>query len=165
MPSFDIVSKVDLQEVDNAINQARKEVATRWDFKGVPAEIELAADKKSILIKSDGEEKVEALWEILLGRLIKRGITANSLVREKKEPAGGKLVKRRVLLQQGIPAEKAKEIVKLIKETKLKVQPQIQGDSVRVSGKSKDDLQTIIQLCRSKADELHLDMQFTNFRD
>lgn len=165
MPSFDIVSNVDLQEVDNAINQAKKEVATRWDFKGVPAEIELAPDKKSIVLKTDGEEKIEALWEILLGRLIKRGITANALTREKKEPAGGKLYKQRVVLQQGIPADKAKEIVKLIKDTKLKVQPSVQGDTVRVTGKSRDDLQSIIQLCRSKADELRLDMQFTNFRD
>src|SRR5690606_1744075 len=126
MPSFDIVSEVDLQEVDNAINQARKELTTRWDFKGVPAEIELGADKASLELKTDGEEKLDALWDVLLGRLIKRGITANALQREKKEPAGGKLWRQRVVLQQGIPADKAKQIVKLIKDAKLKVQPSIQ---------------------------------------
>lgn len=165
MPSFDIVSEVDLQEVDNAINQARKELATRWDFKGVPAEIELGSDKASIQLKTDGEERLDALWDILLGRLIKRGITANALERERKEPAGGKLWKQRVVLQQGIPSEKAKKIVKLIKDSKMKVQVAIQGETLRVTGKSRDDLQSAIQLCKSKADELKLDMQFTNFRD
>lgn len=165
MPSFDIVSEVDLQEVDNAINQARKELTTRWDFKGVPAEIELGADKASLELKTDGEEKLDALWDVLLGRLIKRGITANALQREKKEPAGGKLWRQRVVLQQGIPADKAKQIVKLIKDAKLKVQPSIQGESLRVTGKSRDDLQAAIQLCKSKADQLKIDMQFKNFRD
>lgn len=165
MPSFDIVSEVDLQEVDNAINQARKELTTRWDFKGVPAEIELGSDKASIELKTDGEERLDALWDILLGRLIKRGITANALTREKKEPAGGKLWRQKVVLQQGIPAEKAKQIVKHIKDSKLKVQPAIQGETLRVTGKNRDDLQAVIQLCKSKSDELKLDMQFKNFRD
>src|SRR5690606_10590244 len=164
MPSFDIVSEVDLQEVDNAINQARKEVTTRWDFKGVPAEIELGADKASIELKTDSEERLDALWDILLGKLIKRGVSANALERGKKEPAGGKLWKQRVSLQQGIPAEKAKQIVKLIKDAKLKVQPAIQGDAIRVSGKSRDELQATIPLCRSKADTLKIDMSFKHFR-
>lgn len=165
MPSFDIVSEVDLQEVDNAINQARKELSSRWDFKGVPAEIELGSDKASIELKTDGEERLDALWDILLGRLIKRGITANALQREKKEPAGGKLWKQRVVLQQGIPQDKAKQLVKMIKDTKLKVQAAVQGETLRISGKSRDDLQEVIQLCKSNADKLRLDMQFKNFRD
>lgn len=165
MPSFDIVSEVDLQEVDNAINQARKELSTRWDFKGVPAEIELGADKASLELKTDGEEKLDALWDILLGRLLKRGITANALERQKKEPAGGKLWRQRVVLQQGIPQDKAKQLVKMIKDTKLKVQPSVQGETLRVTGKNRDDLQQVIQLCKSNADKLHLDMQFKNFRD
>lgn len=165
MPSFDIVSKVDLQEVDNAINQSRKELTTRWDFKGVPAEIDLAPDNQSIVLKTDGEERLDALWDILLGRLLKRGITANALERGKKEPVGGKLHKQSVSMQQGIPTEKAKEIVKLVKDSKLKVQVAIQGDSLRVTGKSRDDLQAVIQLCKQNADKLRIDMQFTNFRD
>lgn len=165
MPSFDIVSKLDLQEVDNAINQARKELLTRWDFKGVPAEIELSDDKQRIQLRTDGEERLDALWDILLGRLIKRNISPNSLEREKKEPAGGKQFKQEVKMQQGIPAEKAKELVKLIKDSKLKVQAAIQGESLRVTGKNRDDLQAAIQLCRSNADKLKVDLQFENFRD
>lgn len=165
MPSFDIVSKVDMQEVDNAVNQARKELLGRWDFKGVPVEIKLSEDGKSLVLKTDGEERIDQVWDVLLGKLIKRGITANALEREKKEPVGGKQFQQAVKLQQGIPADKAKELVKRIKDTKLKVQPSIQGDLVRVTGKDKDDLQQVIGLCRKSSDELHLDMQYTNFRD
>lgn len=165
MPSFDIVSEVDLQEVDNAINQARKELQGRFDFRGVPVEIALSDDKKSVVLKSDGEEKVDAVWDVLLGKLLKRGVTANSLERGRKEAVGGKQIKQEVRLQQGIPADKAKELVKLIKDSKLKVQGSIQGDAVRVSGKDKDELQAAIRLCRENADRLKLDMKFTNFRD
>ncbi len=165
MPSFDIVSKVDLQEVDNAINQSRKELQGRWDFKGVPVEITLAEDKKSLVLKTDGEERIDAVWDVLLGKLLKRGLTANSLEREKKEPVGGKQFKQAVKLQQGIPTEKAKELVKLIKDSKLKVQSSIQGDAVRVTAKDRDELQAAIRLCRESADELRLDMQYENFRD
>jgi len=165
MPSFDIVSKVDLQEVDNAVNQARKELQGRWDFKGVPVEIALTDDKKALVLKTDGEERIDAVWDVLLGKLLKRGLTANSLERGKKEPVGGKQFKQQVTLQQGIPSDKAKELVKLIKDTKLKVQASIQGDSLRVTGKDRDDLQAVIRLCREKADSLHLDMQYENFRD
>lgn len=165
MPSFDVVSKVDLQEVDNALNQARKELQGRWDFKGVNVELTLTADKTAIEIKTDGEERIEQVWDVLLGKLVKRGITPNALERGKKDPTGGKGFKQSVKLQQGIPVEKAKELVKRIKDTKLKVQASIQGDSLRVQGKDKDDLQAVMGLCRGAADELHLDMQFTNFRD
>lgn len=165
MPSFDIVSQVEVQEVDNAINQARKELTTRWDFKGVPVEIDLAPDKQSIVLKTDGEERIDAVWDVLLGRLIKRGITPNALEREKAEPAGGKQYRQVVKIQQGIPTDKAKELVKLIKDSKLKVQSAIQGDTLRVTGKNRDDLQEAIQLCKQNADKMRLDMQFTNFRD
>lgn len=165
MPSFDIVSKVDLQEVDNALNQARKELTTRWDFRGVPVELSLSDDKKRLVMKTDGEERLDQVWDVLLGRLIKRGITANALERGPKKPAGGKQFTQEVELQQGIPQEKAKELVKKIRETKLKVQPAIQGESIRVTGKDRDDLQAIIRLCRELADPMHLDMQYTNFRE
>jgi uncharacterized protein YajQ (UPF0234 family) len=165
MPSFDIVCKVDLQEVDNAVNQAKKELTTRWDFRGVPVDITLADDKKSLVMKTDGEERLEQVWDVLLGKLVKRGITANALERGDKQPAGGKQFTQDVKLQQGIPQDKAKELVKKIKDTKLKVQPAIQGDLIRVSGKDRDDLQAIIRLCRANADAMHLDMQYTNFRE
>jgi uncharacterized protein YajQ (UPF0234 family) len=165
MPSFDIVSQVEVQEVDNAINQARKELTTRWDFKNVPVEIDLAPDKQSIVLKTDGEERLDAVWDVLLGRLIKRGITANALEREKAEPAGGKQFRQVVKIQQGIPTDKAKELVKLIKDSKIKVQSAIQGDTLRVTGKNRDDLQAAIQLCKQNADKMRIDMQFTNFRD
>jgi len=165
MPSFDIVSEVDLQEVDNAVNQARKELAGRYDFRGVPVEVKLSDDRKRVEMKTDGEERLDAVWDVLLGKLIKRGLTPNSLERGKKEPVGGKQFKQEVLLRQGIPADKAKQIVKLIKDAKLKVQPAIQGESVRVTGKDKDELQAAIRLCRDKAESLQIDLQFTNFRD
>lgn len=165
MPSFDIESKIDLQEVDNAINQARKELTTRWDFRGVPVEIELGQDKKSVVMRTDGEERLDAVWDVLLGRLIKRGISPFSLEREKKEPAGGKQFRQVVKLQQGIPTDKAKELVKVIKGSKLKVQPAIQGESLRVTGKDKDELQATIRLCREQSEKLKVDLQFTNFRD
>ena len=165
MPSFDIVSEVDLQEVDNAVNQSRKELQGRFDFRGVPVELKLADDKKSIQMKTDGEERLDAVWDVLLGKLIKRGMTPNSLERGKKEPVGGKQFKQDVKLQQGIPTEKAKEIVKLLKDAKIKVQASIQGETVRVTGKDKDDLQAAIRLCRSNAESMKIDLQYTNFRE
>ncbi len=165
MPSFDIVSEVDLQEVDNAVNQTRKELGGRFDFRGVPVEVKLSDDKKSLQMKTDGEERLDAVWDVLLGKLLKRGMTANSLERQKKEPVGGKQYKQDVKLQQGIPTEKAKEIVKLLKDSKIKVQPSIQGETVRVTGKDKDDLQSAIRLVRENAESMKIDLQFTNFRD
>lgn len=165
MPSFDIVSEVDLQEVDNAVNQAKKELLGRFDFRGVPVELKLSDDKKRVEMKTDGEERLDAVWDVLLGKLIKRGLTPNSLERGKKEPVGGKQFKQDVTLRQGIPTEKAKELVKLVKDSKIKVQPSIQGETVRITGKDKDDLQAVIRLCRSKAESLKIDLQYTNFRD
>lgn len=165
MPSFDITSKVDMQEVDNALQQSKKELSQRWDFRGVPVEIDVTEDKKGLTMKTDGEERLDQVWDVLLGKLIKRGITPNSLERGDKEPVGGKQWKQSIKLQQGIPMDKAKELVKLIKDSKLKVQPAIQGELVRVTAKDRDDLQSVMALCRQHADGLHLDMQFTNRRD
>ena len=165
MPSFDIVSKIDMQEVDNAVIQAKKELQGRWDFRGVTVDIGYTDDKKSLFMKTDDEERLEQVWDVLLGKLIKRGITPNSLERGSKDAVGGKLVKQEVKLQQGIPTEKAKELVKRIKDSKIKAQASIQGDAVRVTSKDRDDLQAVIALCRTLSDELKLDMQYTNRRD
>ena len=119
MPSFDAVSKLKLEELDNALNQARKEISTRYDFQGTHTELVLADDKLSITLKSDSEGRVDAAWEVLLGRLIKRGVSVRAIEREKMEKASLGTVKQLVKLQQGIPIEKAKELIKVIKDSKI----------------------------------------------
>jgi uncharacterized protein YajQ (UPF0234 family) len=158
--SFDIVSSVDLQEVKNAIAQAMKEVQTRFDLKGTGSTIELQGE--DLLLGSSDEFKLRAVREILEGRLVKRNVPLKALTYGEPEKALGGKARQRVTLQKGIPTDKAREIVKLIKGTKLKVQPAIQGDQLRVTGKSKDDLQAVIQLLRET--DLGIDMQFTNRR-
>jgi cyclic-di-GMP-binding protein len=158
--SFDIVSKVDLQEVRNAISQAVKEISTRFDFKGTQTAIDLEGEE--IALGSSDEFKLKAAREVLEGRLVKRSVPLKALSWGKIEESLGGRVRQRVSLQKGIPIEQAREIVKLIKGTKRKVQAAIQGDQVRVSGKNKDDLQSIIRLL--KETDLNIDMQFTNFR-
>ncbi|MBX6396425.1 MAG: YajQ family cyclic di-GMP-binding protein [Alicyclobacillaceae bacterium] len=158
--SFDIVSRVDLQEVDNAIHQAMKEIQTRFDFKGSVSHIE-RQDQELVLL-SDDEFKLASLRNILQGKLVKRGVSLKALRYGKVEAAAGGTVRQRVTLQQGIDQDNAKRIVKLIKESKIKVQVAVQGDQVRVSGKSRDDLQKVIQLVHSA--DLPLEVQFTNFR-
>jgi uncharacterized protein YajQ (UPF0234 family) len=165
MPSFDVVSKIDMQELDNAINQSRKEIGSRYDFQGTHTELALADDKQSILIKASNEGRIEAAVEVLYAKMAKRGISLRAIERTKIEPAAGSHVKQTVLLHQGISTEKAKELVKAVKDSKLKVQASIQGDALRVSGKSKDDLQSAIALLRSKQDAFEVDLQFNNFRD
>ena len=160
--SFDIVSKIEMQEVKNAIEQALKEVAQRFDFKGSKSEIRLEEKNNEILVSSDDEYKLKSLLDILQSKLVKRGISLKALTYGKIESALGSTVKQDIKLQQGIPSDKAKEIVKVIKDAKLKVQSQIQGDQVRVSGKNKDDLQSVIKLLREK--DFGIDMQFTNYR-
>ncbi len=160
MPSFDIVSKIDLQEVDNAVNQALKEVGQRYDFKGTHNEIEL--DKDSIKILAADEYKLQAIKEILIGKLVRRNVSPKCLDYGKEESASGGAVRVRATLVQGISKEKAKDIVKLIKDSKLKVQPQIMDDQVRVSGKKIDDLQEVIQLLRSQ--DVGIELQFENMR-
>lgn len=159
--SFDIVSKVDLQEVRNAIDQAMKEVRTRFDLKDSKSDIRLE-DEDAIHLTSADEYKLQAVTEILRQKLVKRGVSLKALTFGTVETAAGSTVRQKVSLQQGIAGEKAKEIVKIIKDSKKKVQASIQGDTVRVSGKDRDALQEIIALLRGR--DLGIDMQFTNYR-
>ena len=165
MPSFDVVSKIDLQEIDNAVHQARKEILTRFDFQGTKTELLLAADGQTITVKSINEDRVDVAYESLLAKLAKRGVPLRAVQPGKHEKVGMGMVQKTITFQQGIPVEKAKELIALLKETKLKVSAAIQADQLRVTGKNRDDLQQAIALFRSKADALKLDMQFTNFRD
>jgi len=160
--SFDIASKVDLQEVLNAVQQAMKEIGQRFDFKGSKSNIELNKDKNEINILSDDELKLKTVIDILQTKLVKRGVSLKALNYGKIEQASGGTVKQVVTLQQGIPVEKAKEIVKIIKDTKLKVQSEIQKDQVRVRAKKIDDLQAIIILFKEKDLGIHID--FLNYR-
>lgn len=161
MPSFDIVSKLDLQEVDNAVNQTLKEIAQRYDFKG--SKCEVALEKEAIRILADDDYKLKAVVDILQSKCLKRGVSLKALQYGKAEPASGGMVRQLVSLQQGISKEKGKEIIAAIKDSKLKVQGQIQDDQVRVTGKSRDDLQETIQLLKGK--DLDIELQFVNFRD
>jgi uncharacterized protein YajQ (UPF0234 family) len=158
--SFDVVSTVDLQEVKNAIGQAMKEITTRFDLKGTNSTIELTGEQ--IQLATADEFKLKAVRDVLEGRLVKRGVPLKALTWGTVEKALGGTARQKVDLQKGIPSEKAREIVKVIKGTKLKVQASIQGDQVRVSGKNRDDLQAVIQLL--KGTDLGIDMQFTNYR-
>src|ERR1051326_3742136 len=160
--SFDIVSKIDLAEVTNAINQVMKEVQQRFDFKGSKSDIELEAKENAIVLLSDDDYKVRSLNDILQQKLVKRGVPLKGLTYGKIEPAAGSTVRQRIDLQQGIPIEKAKEIVKAIKDSKLKVQASINGDFVRVAGRDRDVLQAAIKLLRES--DFGIDMQFINYR-
>ena len=160
MPSFDIVSKVDMQEVDNAVNQTVKEIAQRYDFKGSKSEI--TQEKDTVKLLSEDDFRLKAIIDILQSKFIKRGISIKALQYGKVENASGGMVRQVITIQQGISKEKGKEINNVIKETKLKVQSQIQDDQVRVTGKNIDDLQEIIQLLKGK--DLGIELQFVNFR-
>lgn len=159
--SFDIVSKTDYAEVTNAINQTTKEVSQRFDFKGSKANVELT--DKDLLLTAEDETRLRNMNDILQGKLLKRGISLKALDYQKVEVAGGGTVRQVVKIQQGIPIEKAKEIVKFIKDAKLKVQASIQGETVRVSGKDRDTLQDVI--AKLKANDFGIDMMFDNFRN
>lgn len=161
MPSFDIVSKVDLQEVDNAVNQAIKEIGQRYDFKGSKSEI--TQEKDAIKVLSDDDYKLKAVIDILQSKFLKRNISIKALQYGKVEQASGGMARQIITIQQGISKEKGKEIIAAIKESKLKVQAQIQDEQVRVTGKNRDDLQETIQLLKGK--DLDVEMQFTNFRE
>ena len=161
--SFDITSGVDLQEVDNAVNQARKEVAQRYDFKGSRAAIDLNRAENTLTLTADDEFKMTALWEILQGRMVRRGVPTKNLTPGDIERAANDTVRRVITLQQGIPTEAAKEIVKFLKDNKLKkVQAAIQADQVRVSSPSKDDLQEAMRLLREH--DFGVALQFGNYR-
>jgi uncharacterized protein YajQ (UPF0234 family) len=161
-PSFDIVAQPDLQEVDNAVNQVGKELATRFDFRGSKASVVFDKLKKEFTLVADDQSKLDALTDILQSKLIKRGVSIKALEYQTAEPAAAGTLRQVIKLVEGIPQEKAKKIAALIKDSKLKVQASIQGDQLRVTGKSKDDLQAAMALCR-KAD-LGIDLQFTNFK-
>jgi uncharacterized protein YajQ (UPF0234 family) len=163
VPSFDIFSKVDFQEVDNALNQASKEIAQRYDFKGTATSVALGEDKKSLVIKAVGEDRLQTAVEILQTKLVKRGVPLKAVEMGKVEGLSGGALKQVATLQQGIPVEKGREIAKMVKESKLKVQASIQGDELRVSGKARDDLQAVMQLLRGH--DFGVDLQFGNFRD
>ncbi len=160
--SFDIVSKVDIQEVRNAIDQASKEVHARFDLKDSKSEIKLAEEDKVLQLASENEYKLKAVVEILQQKMVKRGIPLKNLDYGKVEPATGSSVRQKITLQQGIPSEKAKDIVRVIKDAKKKVQATIQGDTVRITGKDRDTLQEVIALLNGK--DFGIDMQFTNYR-
>ncbi len=161
MPSFDIVSKVDMQEVDNAVNQAIKEIGQRYDFKG--SKCQITPEKDSVKILADDDYKLKAVVDVLQSKFMKRNISIKALQYGNVEPASGGMVRQIITVQQGISKGKAKDITNAIKESKLKVQAQIQEDQVRVIGKNRDDLQDAIQLLKGK--ELDVEMQFTNFRE
>src|SRR6266705_1452913 len=161
--SFDITSPVDFQEVDNAINQARKEVGQRYDFKGAKADIVLNPGEKTLTLGADDEFKMNALWEVVQTRLVRRGVPIKNFKVPESEPAAGGTVRRVIAIQQGIPIEASREIVKFIKEQKLKkVQAAIQADQVRVTSASKDDLQEAMRQLREH--DFGVALQFGNYR-
>jgi cyclic-di-GMP-binding protein len=158
--TFDIVSQVDRSEVTNAINQTVKEVRQRFDFKGSSANVSL--EESDLLLTAEDETKLRNMNDILQQKLVRRGVPLKALSYGTVEPAAGGTVRQRAAIQQGIPQDKAKEIVKFIKDSKVKVQASIQGDVVRVAGKDRDTLQDVIS--KLKGNEFNINMQFTNYR-
>jgi cyclic-di-GMP-binding protein len=161
MPSFDVVSKVDLMELDNALNTAGKELAQRYDFRGTNTNLERKPE--GIVLRSSDEPHAAAALTVLRERMAKRGVSQRCLDPKDVEAAGGQTVRQLILVKQGIETETAKKMVKAIKDGKIKVQAQIQGDELRVSGKNRDDLQAAIAFLRKG--DYGLDLQFVNFRD
>ncbi len=160
--SFDIVSTVDLQEIDNAINQSNKEISTRYDFKGSKSKISWNKNEGQIIIDADDDYKLRSVQDVLHTKLVRRGIDLKALHYKKPEPASGGTIRQTVDIIQGIGTDKAREINKFVKNSKLKVQVAIEGAKVRVSGKNKDDLQKIIQMV--KEHDFGLPLQFVNYR-
>jgi hypothetical protein len=160
--SFDVVSAIDLAEVSNAVQQARKELVTRFDLKGSGSSIELNESESRLILASADEYKLKAVTDVLEQKLVKRKVPLKGLNYGAIQPASGSTVRQEVTIQNGIPVEKCRDIVKAIKQSKLKVQASIQGDLVRVSGKSRDDLQSAIQAVKDHDFGIHI--QFTNFR-
>ena len=160
--SFDVTSTIEMPEVDNAVNQARKEIGQRFDFKGSSASIDLDQKANTLTLTAEDNFKLESVWDVLQTRLIKRNVAVKNLKRGEIEAAGGSTVKQVITLQQGIPIEAAKDIVKHMKELKLKVQAAIQGDQVRITSASKDSLQDAMQALRAK--DFGVALQFGNYR-
>ena len=161
MPSFDVVSKLDRHEIDNAANQASKEIGQRFDFKGTDTTIEQT--EEGIVIRSNSEGRLDAARDVLESKMVRRQVSLKSLDVQEPQPAGGKMWRQVIKLKEGVSKEKAKDIVKTIKDSKLKVQASIQGDAVRVSGKKRDDLQATIAMLKEQ--DFDLPLQFVNFRD
>lgn len=161
MPSFDVVNTIEMMEVDNAISQANKEVLQRFDFKG--SNTTLVRKDKEIVLESSDDYKLSATLDVLQSKLAKRNVPLKVLKIDEPEPASGGRARQKITLQEGIDTERSKQIVKMIKDKKLKVQASIQGESVRVTGKKKDDLQEVMSFL--KASDFSLPLQFTNFRD
>jgi hypothetical protein len=160
--SFDVVSEIVMPEVNNAIQQAMKEIITRYDLKNSKSNIELIEKDKKLILTSADDFKLKAITEILQSKLVKRGVPLKNFTYGVVQPSGGSSVKQEVTLQQGIPIEKARDVVKKVKDSKLKVQASIQGDVVRIAGKDRDTLQQAIALI--KGSDFGIDIQFTNFR-
>jgi uncharacterized protein YajQ (UPF0234 family) len=161
--SFDITSTVDLQEVDNAVNQARKEIVQRYDFKGSKASIDFDAKESKLVLVADDEFKLNALWEIVQTRLVRRNVPVKNMTRGAAQPAANSTVRQDISLQQGIPTETARDIVKFLKDSKMKkVQAAIQGDQLRVTSPSRDDLQEVMRLLREH--DFGVALQFGNYR-
>jgi len=158
--SFDIACKLDMQEVSNAINQARREIETRYDLKG--SKNDIAEEKMDIVVTCQDDMKLKAVVDILQSKLHRRGIDLKALTIKDPEPAAGGTLRQRITLQDGVPIEKAREIVRLIKDSKIRVQASIQEKQVRVAGKNRDDLQAVIALIKAK--DLGIALQFTNYR-
>lgn len=163
MPSFDVVSEVNMQEVKNAVDQVQREIGTRYDFKGSKSSIELKEKETQIIIIADDKMKLSAVQDILRQKLAKRGVSAKSIEWKDPIPAGGDLLRQELVIKQGLSQEETKRVTKSIKEMKEKVSAAIQGAQVRVTGKKKDDLQTVIAQLRKLLPDLEL--QFTNFRE
>jgi len=160
--SFDVTSTIEMPEVENAVNQARKEIGQRFDFKGSSAKIELDQKASTLTLSAEDNFKVESVWDVLQTRLIKRDVAVKNLKRGDMEPIGGGAVKQVITLQQGIPIEAAKDIVKHLKDLKKKVQATIQGEQVRITSSSKDELQAAMHALRAK--DFGVALQFGNYR-
>ncbi len=165
MPSFDVSSEMDWQELDNAVNQTNKELLSRYDFKGIKTEIKVDPKAKTLTLWVAEEGKLDAMKDIFQSKLIKRGISLMAFKYKDPEPAFGGSVRQLAEVMAGISKEKGKEIIQAVKESKLKVQAQIQDEQVRITGKNRDDLQEAIALLKSKQDAIQVAMNFGNFRD
>ena len=163
MPSFDVVSRVDMQEMDNAVNQVKKEIATRFDFRGSKTQIDLDRKEAKIQVLTEDDMKLRAIKDMLIAKVVRRSIEAEALVFGDHERAAGDMVKQTVTITNGIDIETARKVVKVVKETKLKVQAAIQGEEVRITGKQRDDLQEAIQTLKEA--DLGMPLQFVNYRE
>jgi uncharacterized protein YajQ (UPF0234 family) len=163
MPSFDVVSRVDMQEMDNAINQVKKEIGTRFDFRGSKTSINLDRKEAKIQVLTEDDMKLRAIKDMLIAKVVRRSIDGQALIFETPEKAGGDMVRQTVAVTNGIDIETARKVVKLVKDTKLRVQAAIQGEEVRITGKQRDDLQDVIQTLKDA--DLGMPLQFVNYRD